>query len=421
MEFGRKCRTWLRTSTSTRAGARDRPVAFTEAVVERAWRREAGCTCPSAFPRSPWKTSLALADLPYAQRAATHLPGVRHRPARRRDRRRPDGACLWRTTSTTSAICPITSLDDADPRAGAVARPHQRLQGHGAAMPAAVLLRQRGRPARRAGSWTTSSSSWWPPRATRARPHWKGFKDADGVRIGVLFPDGGVSDIQRKQMVTQHGRQRAGVGRARQLRRLPDRRQERVFRRRVRQNACLPRRAWRCPAPTPSTGDASCRRSSTTCPPTPNWWPQGKVEAGDAHRRVRAHRKLRQHPGRLVRARRMGTPIDMLMCASNENRVLTDFINTGTYDIADRPFVLTPSSVHGHPGVVEPGAAAVRAHGTRRAGHRAAGWTTCVRERTLPRGPRDVRRTCAPPSRPTPSTTPRAWPPSRPCSTSTTT
>ena len=42
-------------------------------------------------------------------------------------------------------------------------------------------------------------------------------------------------------------------------------------------------------------------------------------------------------------ARRMGTPIDMLLCASNENHVLTDVINTGTYDIADRPFVLTPS------------------------------------------------------------------------------
>ena len=30
----------------------------------------------------------------------------------------------------------------------------------------------------------------------------EGFKGVDGVSIGVLFPDGGVSDIQRKQMVT---------------------------------------------------------------------------------------------------------------------------------------------------------------------------------------------------------------------------
>lgn len=39
----------------------------------------------------------------------------------------------------------------------------------------------------------------------------------------------------------------------------------------------------------------------------------------------------------------MGTPIETLFCASNENRVLTDFINTGTYDISDREFILTSS------------------------------------------------------------------------------
>ena len=39
----------------------------------------------------------------------------------------------------------------------------------------------------------------------------------------------------------------------------------------------------------------------------------------------------------------MGVPLGMLFCASNENRVLTDFINTGTYDISERDFVLTPS------------------------------------------------------------------------------
>lgn len=42
-------------------------------------------------------------------------------------------------------------------------------------------------------------------------------------------------------------------------------------------------------------------------------------------------------------AAEMGTPIERLLCASNTNRVLTDFINTGTYDISDREFVTTPS------------------------------------------------------------------------------
>lgn len=42
-------------------------------------------------------------------------------------------------------------------------------------------------------------------------------------------------------------------------------------------------------------------------------------------------------------AREMGVPIGRLICASNENKVLTDFIATGLYDISDRPFVTTPS------------------------------------------------------------------------------
>lgn len=42
-------------------------------------------------------------------------------------------------------------------------------------------------------------------------------------------------------------------------------------------------------------------------------------------------------------ARELGTPLGRLLCASNTNRVLSDFINTGVYDICDRSFVVTPS------------------------------------------------------------------------------
>lgn len=42
-------------------------------------------------------------------------------------------------------------------------------------------------------------------------------------------------------------------------------------------------------------------------------------------------------------ARRMGTPIGRLLCASNANRVLADFIAQGTYDIAARRLIKTPS------------------------------------------------------------------------------
>lgn len=42
-------------------------------------------------------------------------------------------------------------------------------------------------------------------------------------------------------------------------------------------------------------------------------------------------------------AKQIGVPIGNIVCASNANRVLTDLIETGVYDISERPFVLTPS------------------------------------------------------------------------------
>jgi threonine synthase len=42
-------------------------------------------------------------------------------------------------------------------------------------------------------------------------------------------------------------------------------------------------------------------------------------------------------------AKRMGVPLGRLLCASNANKVLADFIATGIYDIAERDLVKTPS------------------------------------------------------------------------------
>ena len=44
----------------------------------------------------------------------------------------------------------------------------------------------------------------------------------------------------------------------------------------------------------------------------------------------------------LYYAKNMGLPIDKLICASNENKVLFDFFNTGVYD-RNREFILTSS------------------------------------------------------------------------------
>ena len=169
----------------------------------------------------------------------------------------------------------------------------------------------------------------------------EGFRDVDGVSIGVMYPDGGVSDIQFKQMATQAGSNVHVWG--------------------VRGNFddC------QTGAKQVFGDDAFAKQLMTehgialSSANSINWGrlmpqivyyvsayaelvAQGKLEPGDELDVCVPTGNF----GNILAAyyaKRMGVPLGMLFCASNENRVLTDFINTGTYDIADRPFVLTPS------------------------------------------------------------------------------
>ncbi|XPV54744.1 MAG: hypothetical protein ACNI3H_07520 [Halarcobacter ebronensis] len=42
-------------------------------------------------------------------------------------------------------------------------------------------------------------------------------------------------------------------------------------------------------------------------------------------------------------AKQMGLPIEKLLVASNENNILTEWINTGIYDISNKKLILTKS------------------------------------------------------------------------------
>ncbi len=76
-------------------------------------------------------------------------------------------------------------------------------------------------------------------------------------------------------------------------------------------------------------------------------------------------------------AREMGVPIGRLICASNENKVLADFIATGVYDISGRDVRRHAEPVDGHPHLEQPRAAALRARRAR--GACAAGWPSSPR------------------------------------------
>ena len=167
----------------------------------------------------------------------------------------------------------------------------------------------------------------------------EGFRDVEGTRIGVYYPDGGVSEIQRTQMRTQEGSNvrvwavrgnfddcQTGVKRI-----FGD---ESVREALAKENTILSSANsinWGRLAPQIvyyfwsylemlRRGEIRLGDRIHFCVPTGNF---GNILAG-------------------FLAKRMGLPIDRLICASNANNVLTDFIRTGVYD-RTRPFYRTLS------------------------------------------------------------------------------
>ncbi len=166
-----------------------------------------------------------------------------------------------------------------------------------------------------------------------------GFADVPGVRIAVYYPEGGVSEAQRLQMVTQAGANTAviavrgnfddaqtGVKRMFTSPALRDRLAARsmVFSsaNSINLGRLVPQIAYYfwAYARLAADGRIAFGRPVNVCVPTGNF---GNILAA-------------------WYAREMGLPIARLICASNRNNVLSDFIRTGVYD-RNRPFYQTTS------------------------------------------------------------------------------
>ena len=166
-----------------------------------------------------------------------------------------------------------------------------------------------------------------------------GYHDIPGVEIAVFFPTGGTSEIQRLQMVTQEGENVAVYA----VRGNFDDAQTGV------------KKVFGDPAIAAELAKRNIRLSSAN---SINWGrlvPQivyyfaayaqllkaGKVRFGD---KVDFCVPTGNFGDILAGyyAKQMGLPVGRLICASNENNVLTDFLTTGTYD-RNRPFYQTAS------------------------------------------------------------------------------
>jgi threonine synthase len=167
----------------------------------------------------------------------------------------------------------------------------------------------------------------------------EGFADVEGVSIFVFYPHGGVSEIQRLQMVTQRGSNtgacavignfddaQTGVKRIFSDSAINRRLEESHFRlssaNSINWGRLAPQIAYYYVAyeEMVSTGKVKRGQKINICVPTGNF---GNILAA-------------------YYAIRCGLPVSKLICASNINKVLTDFIRTGVYD-RRREFLKTES------------------------------------------------------------------------------
>ena len=166
-----------------------------------------------------------------------------------------------------------------------------------------------------------------------------GYHDVPGVSIAVFYPSHGTSEIQRLQMVTQEGSNVAvyavkgnfddaqtGVKRVFGDKQIAQKLEAENIRlssaNSINWGRLVPQIVYYFASyfQMMNTGKITMGERVDYCVPTGNF---GDILAG-------------------YYAKRMGLPVGTLVCASNRNNVLTDFISTGTYD-ARREFHRTTS------------------------------------------------------------------------------
>lgn len=162
-----------------------------------------------------------------------------------------------------------------------------------------------------------------------------GFADVPGVKICVFYPDGGVSKVQRAQMVTQEG-ENVTVSAVRGNFDDAQTGVKNIF------AAC---RGKDLPYDLSSANSINIGRLA---PQVMYYFKAyrdlldaGKIRLGDTvNYSVPTGNFGDILAGYLAKI--LGLPVGMLICASNANNVLTDFIRTGTYD-KRRPLLKTTS------------------------------------------------------------------------------
>ena len=176
------------------------PVTFSEAVV-KGLADGGGLFVPVDVPQFSLNEILKLADVPYAQRAAAiyRAFGV-DLPDAKVDELME---ATYGDRFDDKDICPITSFDDSTHVLELLHGPTSAFKDMALqCLPhffsaSAAQLRAQGKLDHTFLILVATSGD-------TGKAALEGFKDKDGVKIAVMYPDGGVSDIQYKQMATRY-------------------------------------------------------------------------------------------------------------------------------------------------------------------------------------------------------------------------
>ena len=316
-------------------GCVDQPVEFTEAVIN-GLADGGGLYVPQHIPELALDEICELAQLPYAQRAARIYKafGV-DLPAQVIDELM---AQAYGDNFDDERICPITSLD---------ADTHVLELWHGPTsafkdmalqcLPrffsaSAAQLREQGKLDHDFLILVATSGD-------TGKAALEGFRDLPHVSISVMYPDGGVSDIQYRQMATQRGSNVNVWG----VRGNFDDAQtgvKKIFSA-VSKDQLLEGKGVRL-------SSANSINIGRLAPQVVYYYrayadlvQAGRIQPGDKVDYVVPTGNF----GDILAgyfAKEMGLPVGKLVCASNANNVLTDFLRTGRYD-RRRPFYKTVS------------------------------------------------------------------------------
>ncbi|MDR1358637.1 MAG: threonine synthase [Coriobacteriales bacterium] len=320
-------------------GATDGRTTFTQAII-RGIASGGGLFVPKVLPRLPLDTILEFARKPYAQGATAIFRafGV-DLPSQTID------ACMeaaYATNFDTPAIAPVRSLD---------ATTHILELFHGPTLAFKDMALQcmprffsASLSALRAADAPEAKEDFLILVATSGdtgKAALEGFADREHTSITVYYPYEGVSSLQQAQMLTTQGSNVCVYGLrgnfdtcqtavkqafgdaafAEQLAR--DHHLRLSSANSINWGRLLPQVVYyvNAYAQMVASGAIAAGEPIDVCVPTGNF---GNILAA-------------------WYAAECGTPIERLLCASNTNRVLADFINTGIYDIREREFVTTPS------------------------------------------------------------------------------